>query len=168
MPTTKTLAVFDAIAGRPPATNYAQLDLRNHTVVLDFDDAVVESASFFGVLPQAYAGSDLQVVVCWSAASTISGDVIWQAEFERQAVGDAVHGTHDLDTDNFGAAVSANGTAPINSGELARTTISLPAASADDPTPGESFRLRISRLATSSSDTAAGDAELLAIELREV
>lgn len=168
MPSTKTLAVFDAIAGRSPATNYAQLDLRNHTIVLDFDDTVVESVSFAGLLPIGYAQNDLQIVVGWSAASAVSGNVVWQAEFERQAVGNAVHGTHDLDIDNFGPAATTTATAATNSGELVRTIISLSADAANNPVPGESFRLKISRLATSGTDTMAGDAELVIIELREV
>lgn len=166
--TAKTLAVFDAAAGRPPSSGYAQLDLRNNTVVLDFDDTTDESTDLLGVLPRGYTGGNTEVVVTWAATSATSGDVVWQAEFERHAIGDATYGTHDLDADAFGTAVTSTGTAPANAGELVRTAISLAASSASDPQAGESFRLRLTRLASHSLDTMTGDAELVAIEVREV
>jgi hypothetical protein len=168
MPTSKTLAVFDAFAGRPPGSAFAQLDLRNATVVLDFDDAAVESMDFVGVLPRGYAGCDFEIVVTWAATSATSGAVVWQAEFERHHVADPTHGMHDLDTSDFGTPSTSTATAPANSGELARTSISLAASDADDPVAGESYRLRVSRVATSGSDTMTGDAELVVVELREV
>ncbi|WP_442483994.1 hypothetical protein [Aeoliella sp. SH292] len=168
MPTSKTLAVFDAIAGRPPGSAFAQLDLRNATVVLDFDDAAVESMDFVGVLPRGYAGRDFELVITWAATSATSGAVVWQVEFERHPIADPTHGTHDLDTNGFGTPATSTATAPANSGELAQTTISLPANDADDPVAGESYRLRVSRVATSGLDTMTGDAELVAVELREV
>ena len=168
MSTTKTLSVFDAIAGRPPASGYPQLDLHNDHVVLDFDDSSDESVDFLGILPRGYAGSNLEAVLTWAATSATSGNVVWQAEFERHPIGDATHGTHDLDADDFGTASTTTAAAPTGSGELVRTSINIAAADADDPAAGESYRLRITRLATDSSDTAAGDAELVAVELREV
>lgn len=168
MPSSKTLAVFDALAGRPPSSAFAQLDLRNATAVLDFDDAVVESMDFVGVLPRGYAGRDLEIVVTWAATSATSGAVVWQAEFERHPIADPTHGTHDLDTNDFGTPATSTGTAAANSGELVRTSISLDASDADDPVAGESYRLRVSRVATSGSDTMTGDAELVTVELREV
>lgn len=168
MPTSKTLSVFDALAGRPPSTDFAQLDLRNEHVMLDFDDSTAESIDFCGVLPRGYAASDLEVIVTWAATSATSGEVVWQAEFERHHVGDATLGTHDLDADDFGTAATATDTAPGSAGELVRTTIALSAADADDPAAGETFRVRVTRVATSGADTMTGDAELLAVELREV
>ncbi len=168
MPTSKTLCVFDAVAGRPPATGYAQLDLRNHNILLDFDDTANESIDFVAVLPRAYAGSDLEVVVTWAATLATSGSVVWQAEFERHPIGDATHGTHDLDADDFGTGATATGAAASSSGEIVRTPIAIASTAADSPQGGESFRLRVSRLATDASDTMIGDAELVAVELREV
>lgn len=168
MPTSKTLAVFDALASRPPAAGYPQLDLRGGTVVLDFDDTADESIDFAGVLPRSYAGSDLEVVITWAATSATTGNVVWQAEFERHPVGDPTHGTHDLDTADFGTPATATAAAPTSAGELARTSVAIAASDVDDPAAGESFRLRISRLGTDSSDTLAGDVELVTIELREV
>lgn len=168
MPTSKTLAVFDALAARPPSSNFAQLDLRNDHVVLDFDDTTAESVDFLGVLPRGYAASDLEVVVTWAATSATSGNVVWQAQLERHHIADATLGTHDLDADDFGTAATATSAASSTAGELAQAVVSVAAANADDPTSGESYRLRLTRLSTSGSDTMTGDAELLAVELREV
>ena len=168
MPITKTLCFFDALAGRPPASDFPQLDLRSDTVVLDFDDAADEAVDLLGVLPQGYAGSDLEIVVSWAATSATSGNVVWQAEFERHPIGDATHGTHDLDAGDFGTAGTVTAAAPTGSGELARSAISLSTSAIDAAEPGETFRLRITRLATNGSDTLTGDAELVAVEVREV
>ena len=168
MPTTKTLVQFDALAGQPPATGYPQLDLRNGIVVLDFDDTSDESIDFLGLVPLGYAGSDLEVVVTWSATSATTGDVFWQSSFERHPLGDATYGTFDLDSSAFGTLVDATATAPSSSGQIARTTLSLPALTAQLPEGGESFRLRLLRQATDVADTLAGDVELLTLELREV
>jgi len=168
MPTSKTLAVFDATVGLPPSTGYPQVDLRNDHVVLDFDDSSVEAIGFLSAMPRGYAGSDYEVVITWAASSATSGDVVWQAELERHPIDDATHGTLDLDADSFGTEASATSTAPTASGEIARTTIAITTAEAQSPTPGETYRLRVSRLAASVADTMVGDAELLVVELREV
>lgn len=168
MPTSKTLSVFDALAGRPPSANFAQLDVRNDHIVLDFDDTAAESIDFCSVLPQDYAGGNLRVVVTWAATSATTGDVVWQAEFERHHIDDSTLGTHDLDNDDFGAAATASTATSTSAGELMQTIIDLPATDADNPAAGESFRLRVSRVATSGSDTMTDDAELVAVELREV
>lgn len=168
MPTSKTLAVFDALAGRPPGSAFAQIDLRNAVVVLDFDDAAVESIDFVGVLPRGYAGRDFEIVVTWAATSATSGAVVWQVEFERHSIADPTNGTHDLDANDFGTPSTNTGATAASSGELVRTSISLEVSDASEPIAGESYRLRVSRAATSGSDTMTGDAELVAVELREV
>ena len=168
MPTSKTLCFFDALAARPPANGYAQLDLRNDTVVLDFDDTVDESVDLLGILPRGYAGGDMEVVVSWTATFATTGSVVWQAEFERHPIGDTTHGTHDLDVNDFGTASTATVAAPANSGEVARTAVSLSTSATDSAEAGETFRLRLTRLATNGFDTMAGDAELVAVEVREV
>lgn len=168
MPTSKTLAVFDAASGQPPTTGYPQLDLRGDHLVVDFDDATDESTNYLAVLPQGYAGNSLEIVLTWAATSATAGNVLWQAEYERHAIGDATYGTFDLDASNFGTAASEAATAPSVSGEVARTTIALSVTDAQSPASGETYRIRITRLATNAADTMAGDAELLAAELREV
>ncbi|QDU54324.1 hypothetical protein [Aeoliella mucimassa] len=168
MPTSHTLAMFDAAAGRPPAANYPQLDLRNATLVLDFDDTAAESIDFVGLLPTTYTAGDFEAIVTWAATSATTGSVVWQAEFERHPIDDATFGTHDLDDDSFGTSSTVTTAVASAAGEIAQSTISLTASDADSPAAGETYRLRITRLASDASDTLTGDAELVAVELREV
>ena len=136
--------------------------------MLDFDDTTDESIDFVGVVPRSYNAGDLEVIVCWAATSATTGNVVWQAEFERHPIDDATFGTHDLDTDGFGTAQTTTAATASSAGQLVRSAISLAASDIDNAEPGESFRLRVSRVATDSSDTLVGDAELLTIEVREV
>lgn len=159
--------MFDALAGLPPASGYPQIDLRNGVAVLDFDDSADEYVDFLGVLPRGYAGSDLAIVITWAATAATSGDVVWQVALERQAIADPTYGTHDLDADDFGPASSSTAPAPVNAGELVRSIIAVAAGDAHTPVAGDTYRLRVTRHASVGSDTLAGDAELVAVEIRE-
>jgi hypothetical protein len=64
-----TLVVFTPLAAEPPASGYATFDTRNMHPVLDFDDAIGQSAVFSAVLPDYYRGCGLTVVLEWSATS---------------------------------------------------------------------------------------------------
>jgi hypothetical protein len=157
---TKTLAVFTPMVSQPPATAFATLDTRNSIAVLDFDDATVESSTFVGVIPEgADLTSGILVRIHWTATSATSGNVRWRAEFERAGT--------DIDADSFDTATeatsAANGTSDIESvAEITCTTI-------DSLTAGDRYRLRVSRVGTdATNDTMTGDAELIAVELRQV
>ncbi|MEM6329103.1 MAG: hypothetical protein AAF790_02525 [Planctomycetota bacterium] len=156
-----TLAVFDALASRPPSTGYPQIDLRNNHPVLDFDDTADEQTDFLALLPSGYAGGGLQVRLRWAATAATAGGVLWRASVERHAVG------FDLDADGFGAASSVTVTAPASSGQVAEGLVAVASAAAGSPTAGESIRIRIARAATDAADTMTGDAELHSVEIRE-
>jgi hypothetical protein len=156
-----TLAIFGPLSNEPPASNYATLDTRNGQAVLDFDAATDESAVFSGVLPRNYGGGGLTVTIHWAATSATTGDVIWQAAIERRNT--------DMDADSFAAAQSSaatttNGTSGIpNSSTITFTS----GAQMDSLAAGEPFRLSINRDADNGSDTMTGDAEVLAVEIKE-
>ena len=152
-----TLAVWDALASRPPSTNYPTLDLRNGHVVLDFDATTNETTYFFGVLPTQYAGGSFTALVKWMATTATSGNVEWAAAVERHT------STFDLDSDSFGSDGTASQATAATSGAVSTASVSV--SPATTPAAGESFRLRIRRNA--SVDNMAGDAELLSVELRE-
>jgi hypothetical protein len=155
-----TLAVWGAAAAIPPSADYATLDVRNGHVVLDFDDSTDESVCFVGVLPSHYGGNGIKAVLTWTLTSDedTGHHVGWSASAERHPVG------FDLDSDDFTVVTQGFVWLTAAAGEITRTPLSL----ADTSTflAGESFRLRIQRLA--ASDSAEGDAELLAVELREI
>lgn len=156
----KTFAVFTAQNNQPPAGSFATLDTRNSTLVLDFDDASVESAVFMGIIPEGISfPSGIQVSIDWTATSATSGDVRWRVEFEK--------GNSDYDANSFDTATESNGTADATAGIPITTNIT--ATSIDSLSAGDLFRIRISRVGNdATNDTMVGDAELVAIELRRV
>lgn len=157
-----SLLVFTPQANQPPASNYATLDTRNNHLVLDFDDTTNESAVFSGVMPRHYAGGGLTVYIHYAMTTAITGDVDWDVAFER--VGDQ---QQDIDSDGFAAANSVDSTTvPGTSGLLDIVNITFTdGADMDSIAVGEAFRLKLNRDA--ASDTASGDAEILAIEIKE-
>lgn len=159
-PGTKTLARFTAADNRPPASSFATLDTRNSLLVLDFDDASVESAVFVGQIPEgAVLTSGISVRLYWMATSATSGNVRWRAEFEADGT--------DLDSDSFDTSTEATGAANGTSGIETLTTFTC--TTIDSLAAGDRFRLKISRVGNDgTNDTMSGDAELIAVELRQV
>lgn len=158
-----TLLIFHPYNSEPPSTNYATLDTRNQHVVLDFrQDTANESAVFSSVMPQNYDGGGVSVYVHYSMETATSGDIDWDSAFER--VGD---GQLDIDADDFATAQSTdNTTVPGTSGHVDIVSVAhTDGAQMDSVAVGEKFRLKITR--DGISDTATGDAELHAIEIRE-
>lgn len=160
----QTLVTFVATDNHPPASAYATPDLRNSHPVLDFDAATDEDAIFSAVLPRNYAGGGVTVTVIWMATSATSGNVIWNGAFERLEAG----GT-DLDVDSFATAQAASAaTTNATSGALTYTTITFTnGAQMDSLAVGEAFRFKVTRDANNASDTMTGDAELVAVEIKE-
>lgn len=154
---TKTYSVFNALNNQPLASNYATLDTRNNIPVLDFDDTTEESAVFLGIIPEAASlGSGLIVKIHWTATSATSGDCRWGAQIQRN--------TTDLDSDSFDTATEGTSTTNGTSGIITVTSLTL--TNIDSVAAGDSFRLKIYRDVTDAADTMAGDAELVAVEVR--
>lgn len=146
----------------PPASNPATPDKRNGHPVLDFDDTTQEIAIFSCILPRNYAGGGITVYVHSSASSATSGTIGWDVSFER--IGAA---QQDVDADGFATAQTI--TAVTVDGTSGNVTIANVAvtngANMDSIAVGELFRVRLRR--DVANDTAAGDAEFHALELKE-
>jgi len=159
---TKTLAVFGPLDNNPPAQNFATLDTRNSLAVLDFDAAFNESAVFHGVIPDgATLTTGITVRLYWTATSGTANSnrsVYWSVQFEKMS------GGHNIDTDGFDTVANAITQANATSGVVNTTTIT--ASTIDSLAPGDAFRLKVFRNAGIVSDTLAGDAELLLVELQ--
>lgn len=155
-----TLLIIPASALDPGSTT--TLDTRNNHPVIDFDAATNENAVFTAVMPQHYGGGGVTVYLHFSMATATTGDIDWDVEFER--IGDQ---QLDIDADSFAAPNSVDNTAvPATSGLVDVVSVAFTdGADMDSVAAGELFRLRVTRDA--ASDTAAGDAELHAVELRE-
>jgi hypothetical protein len=156
-----TLCAFTPANAELPASNYAQWDTRNNHLVLAFDTTTAETAYFPGTLPRSYAGGGLTVYVESAAASATTGTIGWLVAFER------ITATQDLDSDSFASdqtitAATVSGTAGITT----KSSVAVSSgANMDSLAAGESFRLRVTR--DVANDTAAGDAHLVSVEIKE-
>jgi hypothetical protein len=159
MATGQTLAVFGVLANEPPATNFATFNERNGHPVLEFDTTTAESAIFSGIVPRHYAGGGITVYATWMAKTAVAGTIGWTVEFERMNT--------DLDADSFASAQTITAaTVDGTSGIPSTTNVAVSnGANMDSIAVGEAFRIRITR--DVSNDTAAGDAQLIAVELKE-
>ena len=155
-----SLLALDPLSNRPPAANFATVDLRGEFVVLDFDDTTNEQAQFHAIVPSHYSGGDLKAVLTWTSSTATSGNAKLKCELTRLSAGV-----------NLDALPSPDGSDEV--------TVAAPTTSGDlvvdltDPitisglTSGETLRVLITRLATDAGDTLVGDVELVSIELRE-
>lgn len=149
--------------GEPPASNYATLNTRNGICVAEFDTTTQETLIFRGVMPLHYGGGGITVYVQSMMASATSGTVGWDVTFERD--NDA---NHDLDSDGFATAQTVTAaTVDGTSGKLLTLNVAITAGAAgtDSLAAGEPFRLRLRR--DVANDSAAGDAQLVAIHGKE-
>jgi hypothetical protein len=160
-----TLCVFTPQMSEAPASNYATLDARNNHLVLDFDDATDEATFFKSILPRHYGGGGITAYVHYAMTSATTGKVRWDVSVER--IGD---GQQDIDSDGFASAQSVNVAAvPGTSGHVDIVSIAFTnGAQMDSVAVGEAFRLKVERKPSdTTNDTASGDAELFALELKE-
>ena len=158
-----TLLVFNPLNAEADSSGIATLDLRNDHPVVDFDDSTVEVVRFSAILPRIYGGSGITVYIHFAMTSATSGNVKWNAGFERLDAGGI-----DIDADSFGTSKTATVAVPAACGQIAVASIGLSDGSEiDNLQAGEAFRLEVAREGSLSSDTAAGDAELLFVELKE-
>jgi len=158
-----TLAVFGPADNQPPASNYAAFTVRNGHLVLGFDTTTQQTAIFTGVIPRNYTGRNITVSVHWIAASATSGTIGWDVTFERDNAAN-----HDLDADAFATAQTITAaTVDAASGKVTVTSVTATAGSTgtDSVAAGDAFRLRVRR--DVANDTAAGDAQLIAVEVSE-
>lgn len=157
-----TLLLFHPYNNEPPSSNFATLDVRNLHPVLDFDATTNESAVFTGIMPRHYSGSGITVYLHYAMTSAESNTVDWDVAFER--IGDQ---QLDIDGDSFESVNSVDDTTvPETTGLVDIVSVAFTdGADMDSVAIGEAFRLKVTRDA--ASDDAAGDAELLMVELKE-
>jgi hypothetical protein len=158
----KPFVVFRPIDNEPPSSNFATLDVRNGHPVLDFDTTTQETAIFTGVLSPSYGGNGVTVSVYCALTSATSGTVGWDVAFERMNASGL-----NIGSDNFASAQTITATTvPGTSGQLLKLSVNIAnGANMGSVAAGEMFRLRVRR--DVANDTAAGDAELLAVTVAE-
>lgn len=154
-----TLVTFDA-ASSQPTPDGATFDEVNDQIVLDFDGGTNEDAVFRGVMPQRYTQSGVEVRVRVSMSSATTGDVDIDVAFELQT-------GQSVASDGFAAVQSTdNTTVPGTANTEFEVTVTFTdGAQMDSVDVGDLFRVKVTRDA--ASDTAAGDMQLHAVEIRE-
>lgn len=157
----KPFLVFKPSQNEAPTSNPATLGGINSHPTLDFDQTTQEIAIFSSVLSNDYAGGGLTVTAMWTCGVN-SGTVGWDVAIER--LQDA---TTDLNSDSFATAQTITAeTVPGTVGIIAYSSISIAdGADMDSLAAGEAFRVRIRR--DVATDTAAGDARLVRLTVRE-
>ncbi len=157
-----TLLLFTPLHNEPPTSAFATLDTRNSHPTLDFDAAANEDAIFSAVMPQHYGGGGVTVFLHYAMTSAVTLTVDWDVAFER--IGDQ---QLDIDGDSFAAVNSVdNTTVPGTAGFVDIVSVAFTnGADMDSVAVGEAFRLLVRRDAV--ADDAAGDAELVRVEIRE-
>lgn len=156
--------VFTPFSAEFPASNFPQLTIVNRRPVLAFDASTDEACYWTGVAPQGLSGA-LTLVITYMMASATSGAVGFQAQLEAVTDNDAtdLDATTSFDTVNNSASTTVPGTA----GYIDQISITL--TNADSLAAADYFRLSLNRDADGSAitDSATGDAYVLAVELRD-
>ena len=158
-----TIAVFVAANSVIVDSNSATLDTRNNYIVLDFDATTNESICFDSIMPTQYRGGNISVIIHYAMTTATSGDIDWSVKFDRVAANDL-----DIDSESYGSSQTlVDSTVPTTSGQVGLATIPVASGSPmDNIVAGDLYRMCITRGA--SADQATGDAELIAVEIREV
>ena len=156
------LGSFTANDAMFPATTPAAASSRNGHAILAFDSAIDESVIFEGVMSKDYSAGSFTVDIFYTANAITSGAVIWDVSFERMDT-DSL----DIDADSFAAVQSVTDTVAGTDGQISVASITFTQAQADSIAAGESFRMKVNRDANNASDTAAADAQLLRVLLRQ-
>lgn len=159
-----TRAVFTPYSAEFPASNFPQLLLSNRRPALAFDASTDETCYWSGVAPAGLTGA-ITVVITYAMASATSGTVGFQAQLEAITDGDTTDtdAATSFDTVNNSASTTVPGTA----GYIDQISITM--TNADSLAAADYFRLSLNRDADGSAitDSATGDAYVLAVELRD-
>lgn len=157
------LAIFTPFHITPHGVSAtATLTFRGSHPVISFDDSSDEFAIFSSVLPSAYSGGGLTILIHWIAASATSNNCIWEAAIER------IGTTQDIDSDSFASTQTVTTAAPGTSGVPVVSSIAFTSgAQMDSLVAGEAYRISINRNANNASDNMTGDAQIIRVVVRE-
>lgn len=143
-----------------PTTNYPELsqDIQAR-MFLGFDAVVSESCFWTFAAPQGLT-APLALVITYRTGVAITGTAIFGAAIEAISDGDATdtYATASFDATNTSAAA----TVPAATDTIDQISITL--TNADTIAAGDYCRLRVNR---DIADTAAGDLQILMVELRD-
>ena len=154
---TKTYAKLTPLTAQPPAANFPGYgSSANSRAYMGFNDTTAQSTSWVDVMPEsAVLTSGLIVRIFWAAVSAVTGNVIWKADFDKLV---------SATTDSYDTAVSVTTTVPGTAGNIVTSSITI--TTIDSIAAGDGYFFRLTRDAANVSDTAAGDARIILVEIR--
>ena len=166
-----SLHVFKSGGYEPPSSNHAPFTVitaaTGQRPALLFDDGTDETAIWSSILNRAYDGGGLTVTLYWAMVGANTTKVMSvDVAIERVVVGAAL-GTGGSD---FAAANNGNVAVDNDADDVFSHAITFTkGADMDSVVAGEPFRIRVTRDAdgTTSTDDAVGDAQLIAVEIKE-
>lgn len=156
-----TRFIFTPESAHFHSATFPELRLANQRPVLAFDASANEFAYWTAVVPQGWTGTKTAIIYLIMASAT-TGDTDWDVGVEAITPNsDTVDldAATSFDTDNSTDNTSVPGTA----GHLQAITVTL--TNNDSSAAGDYIRFRLTRDA--ASDTASGDAYVLALEIRD-
>jgi hypothetical protein len=161
-----TRAILLPGAAEFPSTNFPALTTIHSTerrLVLAYDASTSETASWTLVRPQGWTGTGT-LVITYCMASATTGGVAFDVAIEKITPGTD---TVDLDSATSYASVNAgnDGTVPGTAGYA--DTVSVTLTNDDSWANADLVRISIARDVADGADTATGDCQLLAAELRD-
>lgn len=156
-----TRLVFTPTAAEFPASNFPALGIDGQSrPYLAFDTTTAETCYWTFVAPQGLTGA-LTAIVTYRAASATSGTAAFSVALECITDGDSTDtdAGSSFDTANSPSTVTVPGTA----GYIDQYSVTL--TNADSIAAGDYCRLSLAR--NVASDSASGDLQVLAVEIRE-
>lgn len=148
-----------------PSANQARPDMIGTNPVVAFVTNLDRACVFADVMPQLYAGGNIEIRLTLAFASATSGNAMMRVGFYRLGDGEGV-----LTSDTFTSGVVFTTIAPhatAGTPKIYTQTITAGAAT-DDVAAGEAYKIIVERLGAEAGDTASGDLQLFAVELAEV
>jgi hypothetical protein len=166
-----SLLQLQPFGANPPGTLFATLGVTigASSPAENFQRAAFDQSTAwyldFGILrmPSNFAATTgITLKIKWGAA-VAAGNVIWRAALLR------VTTSVDLDTTakTYSFTATSATAVPGTIGQTAETDLAITNANMDSVTTGDFFWLRFGRDAAAGGDTAAGDAYLYGIDVRE-
>lgn len=125
---------------------------------LNFDAGQLEQVMWQFIMPPNYVSTPL-VKVQYKMLSATSGNVVWNARIAAVTPGDAT----DVDAKAFAASNTTTDAVPGTAGHMKEASITM--TNADSLAAGDFVIVYLARDGASGSDTAAGDAEVVAVSL---
>lgn len=152
--------VFNPNSAEYPSSNFPALSLVNRRPALAFDASTNETAYWTSIVPVGWTGT-ITAKIYYIMASATSGDTDWDVAVEAVTDADAT----DLDAGtSFDTTNSTdNTTVPGTAGYMDVVSVTL--TNNDSSAAGDYIRFSLTRDA--ASDTATGDAYVLAMEIQD-